>query len=126
MGLLRKRTGDVLLNELRSQLLHFRLAGGEDKRGDGIGSQHRGRKSHEREVGHPGGTVHEGIVEEVIPRAADDQPPALLAQAITFGEGVALIIVSLDLQDGRALKRHDGLRLLGRHSVASGLLFAHI
>lgn len=77
--------------------MYFGLPGGEDERGNRIGREHRWGKGHEREIRHRGGAIQQGIVEEVRPHAADNQPPAFLAQAIATGQRIYIIGVALTL-----------------------------
>ena len=85
---------------------------GKDERGYRIGREHRRSKGHEREIRHRGGAIHQGIVEEVRPHAAEHQPPAFLAQAVTAGQRVHIFGVAFDLDHGGRGTRHDFIRAL--------------
>ncbi len=83
---------------------------GKDERGYRISREHRRGKSHEREVRHCGCTVHQRIVEEIRPHAADHQPPAFLAQAIAAGQRIHIFGMPFNLDHGGRSTRHDLIR----------------
>ena len=92
--------------------MHLGTSRGENKRGDGIGSQHRGGKGHEREVRHRGRTIHQGIMKEIGPHAAHHQPPAFLTQAVAAGQGIYFLGMARNLDHGGRGAGHDLIRPL--------------